>query len=186
MDQNLIQLAEKTLIFLKKNSWSSLEINDVYSFSKLNKKKFEGKIKRKIDLINNIISFFDHKLVKDSKNIEQSSSKDMIFELIMLRFDILQNYRKQILNIYNSIKSKPQTIVMMLPSFLESMIMMAKISNISLKGIKGSVKIKGLLIIYFSSFLVWSRDNTSSLEKTMMSLDKYLNQAEKLLKVVGK
>ena len=73
---------------------------------------------------------------------------------------------------------------MILPAFIESMIMMAKISNISLKGIKGSIKIKGLLIIYFSSFLVWVKDNSKSLEKTMMSLDNHLDKAGKLLSII--
>ena len=71
----------------------------------------------------------------------------MIFELMMLRFDILQLHRKQIIHIYNSIKKRPKDIIMILPAFIESMIMMAKISNISIQGIKGNLKIKGLLII---------------------------------------
>ena len=66
------------------------------------------------------------------------------------------------------------------------MIMMAKISNISTHGIKGNLKIKGLLVIYFSSFLVWTKDNTNSLEKTMTALDKNLNQAEKIINLVKK
>ena len=39
---------------------------------------------------------------------------------------------------------------------------------------KGNIKIKGLLIVYFSSFLVWKKENNKSLEKTMTSLDLYL------------
>ena len=66
------------------------------------------------------------------------------------------------------------------------MIMMSKISNISLKGIKGTLKIKGLCIIYFSSFLIWIKDDTNSLEKTMQSLDQYLDQAGKILNFVEK
>ena len=108
----------------------------------------------------------------------------MIFELMMIRFDILQKYRKQIINIYCSIKNKPQEIIFIFPAFIESIIMMAKISNIPLKGIQGNLKIKGLCIIYFSSFLVWIKDDTNSLEKTMKSLDKYLDQAGKILNFV--
>ena len=186
MDKNFIKLAEKTLIILKKKSWSSLKINDVYRSAKLDKKKFDDKIKKKSDLINNVIKYFDQRLIKASNVLDKSNRKDMIFELMMLRFDILQLHRKQIIHIYNSIKKRPKEISMILPAFIESMIMMAKISNISIQGIKGNLKIKGLLIIYFSSFLVWTKDNTNSLEKTMTSLDKYLNQAEKIINFVKK
>ena len=186
MDQNLTKIAEKTLNILKKRSWSSLNINDVCRSSKLNTKKFNNKIKKKSDLIINIIKYFDEKLIKSATVLDKSNRKDMIFELMMLRFDILQIHRNQIIQIYNSIKKRPQEIIKTLPAFIDSMIMMAKISNISTHGIKGNLKIKGLLVIYFSSFLVWTKDNTNSLEKTMTALDKNLNQAEKIINLVKK
>tara|TARA_Y100000590_G_C15686389_1_gene1001814 strand:+ start:1517 stop:2080 length:564 start_codon:yes stop_codon:yes gene_type:complete len=186
MDEHYIRLAEKTLAILKKKSWSTLDLKELYKFNKSDKKNLNKKIKRKTDLIINIIQYFDTKLINDSNNIDQSSSKDMIFELMMIRFDILQKHRKQIINIYSSIKNKPQEIIFIFPAFIESMIMMSKISNISIKGIKGNLKIKGLCIIYFSSFLIWIKDDTNSLEKTMKSLDKYLDQAGKILNFVEK
>jgi len=64
------------------------------------------------------------------------------------------------------------------------MISMADLAKISVLGIKGNLKVKGLLAIYFSSFLVWSKDNSESLEKTMMSLDNHLDKAGKLLSII--
>ena len=61
--------------------------------------------------------------------------------------------------------------------------MMAKHANIDIKGIKGSMMIKGMLIIYFSTFLIWTKDESTSLDKTMISLDKYLKRAEIFLKL---
>ena len=60
---------------------------------------------------------------------------------------------------------------------------MANISNISLKGLKGGVTIKGLSIVYFSSFIVWKNDNDKSLDKTMNSLDLYLERVNNLIKI---
>ena len=110
----------------------------------------------------------------------------MLFEIIMMRFDILQYYRIAILNVFESFKKNPKELIFLLPSFLESMIFMANCSNISTKGLGGNVKIKGILIVYFSSFLVWTKDNSKSLEKTMTSLDFYLEQAENVLKMFNR
>ena len=112
-----------------------------------------------------------------------NTQKDMFFELIMIRFDILQEYRKAIINIFNFFKIRPKEFFMLLPSFIESMFLATHLSGISVKGIKGNVKIKGLLIVYFSSFLIWLKDESVSLEKTMTSLDLYLNRADKILKI---
>ena len=62
--------------------------------------------------------------------------------------------------------------------------MMMELTNISLKGIKGQLKIKGIFIIYISSFLTWIKDDTASLEKTMIALDENLNQAGKIITLI--
>ena len=64
------------------------------------------------------------------------------------------------------------------------MITMAKLAKISIVGIKGNLKVKGLLVIYLSSFLVWVKDNSHSLDKTMTSLDNHLDRAGKLLSII--
>ena len=63
---------------------------------------------------------------------------------------------------------------------------MAKSSNIETKGIIGSVKVKGLLVIYFSTFLTWVKDESISLDKTMTVLDRYIEKAEKILQLLKK
>ena len=41
-----------------------------------------------------------------------------------------------------------------------------------------------VLIIYFSTFLTWVKDESSSLDKTMTVLDSYLEKTEKVLKLL--
>ena len=62
------------------------------------------------------------------------------------------------------------------------MILTANLAKINTKGVKGSIKITGIFIIYIATFFVWMSDDTKSLEKTMTSLDNYLNKTEKLIK----
>ena len=64
------------------------------------------------------------------------------------------------------------------------MVSMSNISNIKTEGIIGNFKIKGLLIIYFSTFLIWIKDESNSLDKTMMALDNYLIRAENFLDIL--
>ena len=85
----------------------------------------------------------------------------------MMRFDILQKNRISFLKLYNSFKITPQKSLIFIPSFLESMILVAKIANININGIRGGLIIKGIFIIYVATFFVWVNDNSISLEKTM-------------------
>jgi len=182
MKKELIKIAEVTLTLLSKKSWSSLTLNEVKKKSQI--KKFDNKIKKKNFLLKNINSYFDHVLSLKVTSIEKSTHKDMIFEILMIRFDILQNNRNAVLSIFQSFKDKPKEFILLLPSFLNSMFLMSNYANISVRGLIGQLRLKGLLIIYCSAFLIWIKDDTSSLEKTMMALDRYLDQANSILKYI--
>ena len=73
--------------------------------------------------------------------LEESTKKDMLFEILMARLDILNLYRKSIKNnkvfIFN-----PQKFIVMAPSFIESIIQISTLSNIDVNGIKGIPKLK--------------------------------------------
>ena len=179
-----MKLAETTLLILEEKSWHSIKIEEVYNKTKINKKNLQNKVINKQDLLRNINNYFDFKLSNTADSVDQSSHKDMIFEVIMMRFDILQIYRKSIIKIFKFFKKRPQELAFLLPSLIESMITMANLVKIPMVGIRGNLKVKGLLIIYFSSFLVWIKDNSQSLEKTMTSLDNHLDRAGKLLSII--
>ena len=106
----------------------------------------------------------------------------MIFEIFMLRFDLLTNYRISILNIFAIFKKNPKKFILLLPSFITSIEKIAKASNIKTVNIIGRINIKILLIIYFATFLTWAKDENPSLDKTMTALDNYLQRAENIIK----
>ena len=183
MENQLVKLAETTLIILEKKYWDKISLKDVLKNTTSLSDKTRNKISNKKYLLTNINKYFDSQIKKSSDRIDQSNRKDMFFEVLMMRFDSLQKYRRAILSIFDSFKKKPQELIFLLPSFIDSIVFMANLSNISINGFRGNVKIKGLLIVYFSSFLVWKNDNNESLEKTMTSLDVYLDRADKFLKI---
>ena len=96
MNKQLMKLAETTLLILEKKSWHSIKIEEVYNKTKINKKNLQNKVANKQDLLRNINNYFDFKLSNTADSVDQSSHKDMIFEVIMMRFDILQIYRKSL------------------------------------------------------------------------------------------
>jgi hypothetical protein len=108
----------------------------------------------------------------------------MLFEVLMALFDLLKNNRKSFIEIYKVLKKKPQYFITLLPSFLESMIVTAELSKFNVNGLKGSIKLKGLMLVYFTTFFQWLDDKSPSLEKTMTDLDKNLDQAEKFRKLL--
>ena len=173
------KIAQQTLNILKKNSWNAFSLEQILIKVKI-KKTF---IKTKFDLLRIISKYVDFQLIKKMKSLENSSSKDMLFEVLMVRFDILEENRKAFLEIYKILKKNPQQFIKLLPTFLESMIITAELSKYKVNGLRGAIRLKGLMFIYFITFFQWMDDKDPSLEKTMTALDKNLDQAEKLSKL---
>ncbi|MBT3901883.1 MAG: hypothetical protein HOF20_03395 [Pelagibacteraceae bacterium] len=173
------RIAQNTLAILKKKSWKVLNFEEVLKNNK------NINIKSKIDLLKNINRYVDDALIIKMKKLEISSTKDMLFEVLMARFDILQQNRKSYLEIYKAFKKSPQYFIKLLPSFLESMIITAELAKYNVNGLKGTIRLKGLMMVYFATFFQWLEDKTTSLERTMTQLDKNLDQAEKFGKLVS-
>ena len=136
-------------------------------------------------MLKNLNRYVDCILIEKTKYLEKSGTKDMLFEVLMIRFDILQQNRISFIKIFNVLKKSPKNILKLFPSFLESMIVTAELAKFNVNGLKGSIRLKGLFIIYFITFYEWVEDNTLSLEKTMNALDKNLDQAVKFGKYLN-
>ena len=173
------KIAQQTLIILKKKSWNTFSLEQILKNVKVKK----NYIKTKFDLLKTISKYVDYQLINKMKSLENSSSKDMLFEVLMARFDILEENRKAFLEVYKILKKNPQYFIKLLPTFLESMIVTAELSKYKVNGLKGTIRLKGLMLLYFITFFQWMDDRDSSLEKTMTALDKNLDQAEKLSKL---
>ena len=175
MNQNKISLAKKTLQYLEKKKLRDINLKNFLSNTKV------PNMNNKIDLILNINDFFDFQLKKNLVNIEKSSQRDMLFEIMMARYDILNEYRASVKNIINHFISRPQGVLKLIPKLIESKILIATFANINPSGIKGIIKIKIIFALYYITLFTWFNDENESLEKTMSVLDKYLNNIEKVI-----
>ena len=121
MNKDYKKIAETTLKILDKKPWDNITLKEIQTKSKV--KKFNLLIKNKKDLLIKLNNYFDYKVSSKISNIENSNYKDMIFEVIMMRFDVLQENRKGIKSIFDSFKSRPKLVFFLIPiSFPKSIV----------------------------------------------------------------
>jgi len=176
VNKNKISLAKKSLKYLEKKKLRDINLKNFLSNTKVRD------INNKIDLILNINDFFDFLLKKNLENIEKSSQRDMLFEIMMARYDILNEYRISVKNIINHFMYRPKDVLKFISKLVESKILIATFANINLNGIQGILKIKIIFGLYYITLFTWYNDENENLEKTMSVLDKYLNNIEKIFK----
>lgn len=132
-----------------------------------------------------ILSAYEHQVDKRVLALaEESGSKtgparDRIFDILMDRFDILNEERDALCAILGSVPRDPKQAVIALPHLAQSLNRMMDAAGINTNGIKGAVKLAGLSTIYLKTLWVWTNDDSPDMAKTMAALDQNLDRAER-------
>ena len=104
--------------------------------------------------------------------------RDRLFEIMMERFDLLNEDREAIVSILKSFITDPKQAVISLPHLGRSMAWMLEAAGMDTNGVKGAIKVAGLTGVYLYVLKQWMNDESADLSKTMAALDKGLNRAE--------
>ena len=153
----------------KLSTKEKIPINDLKVFFKC-KNSIVDKFSRMID--KNIES----KLRID--DFKDSSKKDILFELIMMRFDEMEDFKGSLVKILDVSKNKPLLISIITKNVMNTMDFFLELSNSYNNYAFDFLKKNFLFIIYSITFKTWLSDDTEDLSKTMAELDKLLSTAE--------
>jgi hypothetical protein len=153
----------------KLSTKEKIPINDLKVFFKC-KNSIVDKFSRMID------KKIESKLRID--DFKDSSKKDILFELIMMRFDEMEGYKGSLVKILDVSKNKPLLISIITKNVMNTMDFFLELSNSYNNYAFDFLKKNFLFIIYSITFKTWLSDDTDDLSKTMAELDKLLSTAE--------
>lgn len=122
----------------------------------------------------------DRKMIENFGAGGDMSCRDKIFDLLMERFDIVNENRDAILSVLHGFRGDPKEAVLSFPHLGRSMARTLTAAGIQTGGIFGVVKVAGLTGIYLYTLRTWKEDDSPDMAKTMATLDKALDKAEAL------
>ncbi len=105
--------------------------------------------------------------------------RERLFDILMTRFDLLAPYRGGIAAVLQGSIGDPCVLLMQICNIRSSMKLTLEAAGVSTAGPFGSLRLKGLCGIYLTAFRVWLKDDSPDKSKTMATLDRALNQAER-------
>lgn len=103
--------------------------------------------------------------------------KDRLFDILMERFEILNENRAAVLSILHAMGREPKQILYSGSFLCRSMGKVLDIAGTSPGGWCGMVRVAGLSAIFGRVLMVWKMDESPDMPKTMAALDKSLSQA---------
>jgi AcrR family transcriptional regulator len=110
----------------------------------------------------------------------EGSAKDRLFDIVMRRFDVLKADRNAYRRLMRQLPATPNAFAALLCQLRRSLSLTLEAAGISTSGLKGALRLKGLLAIYGAGLRVFASDESEDLAKTMAEIDKRLGQAERL------
>jgi hypothetical protein len=117
---------------------------------------------------------------------DEGSRRDRLFDLLMRRFDALQQHRAGVLALLRALPADPCLALLLAAANLRSMRWMLEGAGISAIGPVGTLRAKGLLAVWLWTARAWQRDSTDDLSATMAALDQALSRAEEALGWLGR
>ena len=121
----------------------------------------------------------DKKVLESHASPDPSmTERDRLFDILMERFDVLNDNRDAVVSILKSFTLDPKQAVISLPHLGRSMAWMLEAAGIDTSGVKGAIRVAGLTIVYLNATRHWMTDDSADLSKTMAALDRSLNRAE--------
>lgn len=113
------------------------------------------------------------------------SHRDDLFDILMERFDRLNNDRDAVTSIIGSFCADPKQMVIALPHLGRSMNWMLEAVGIETTGWRGAARVFGLSVIYLMALRVWKDDASADMAKVMASLDRSLARTEQWAEMLG-
>ncbi|HET6161726.1 MAG TPA: TetR/AcrR family transcriptional regulator [Dongiaceae bacterium] len=113
----------------------------------------------------------------------EGSAKDRLFDLLMRRFDILNEHREAYAALAWELPRTPLEASCLMLQLRRSLANMLEAAGLSASGLRGALRIEVLGAIYACALRVFLKDETADLSKTMAELDKRLGQLERCINV---
>lgn len=133
-----------------------------------------------------------HLLVKfldrlDAANLEgltapdgEGSARDRLFEVLMRRFDLLNQKRDAVRAVMAGVPRDPPSAAMLACRVGRSAAALLGAAGISAEGLIGFARVQGLKAVMACALRAWMNDDSADMAKTMAALDKALARAERL------
>lgn len=159
--------------------WDMVTMTDIADVAQVGLAELSEMFDDKNDVLDAYGRMIDRAVLSTCAGFDPSTpEKDRLFELLMERFDALNENRAAVVSIFKSFLPDPKQAVIAFPHLGRSMAWMLEAAGIDAGGFRGAAKVFGLSVVYLNVLRVWIKDDTEDLSQTMAALDKNLARAE--------
>ncbi len=179
-------IVEKALELSAQQGWAQVTLADIARESGLSLPELFDIVEDKTDVLVLLGRQIDRRVLEVIGGPDaETSARDQLFDILMERYEILNDYRAGLIPILESFCFDPKQAVISCPHLCRSMTWMLEAAGIETSGIRGALKIIGLTGAYIKTLRIWKGDESADMAKVMAALDKDLGRAEQFANTLG-
>nr|WP_321986826.1 TetR family transcriptional regulator [uncultured Lichenicoccus sp.] len=115
----------------------------------------------------------------------EGTARERLFDMLMRRFDVLQQYREGVRAVLRAIPLDPGLALMLAAATRSSMAWMAQAAGLETQGLAGTLRVGGLVGIWLQAVRAWERDESPDLAGTMAALDRSFDRVAWAARMLG-
>jgi AcrR family transcriptional regulator len=159
-------------------SWVEVSLLDIAEAANASLADLRALFAGKGEIIAALLRAVDDEVLRSApKRSEGQEKRDLLFDIVMTRFDVLAPHKAALKSIY---ESGPADLSLAGP-YLSSQHWMMQAAGIGTEGATGALRVAGLGLAYASVFRTWLEDDDPGLARTMAALDRRLRSGERAL-----
>lgn len=134
-----------------------------------------------------VIRKIDHDMLLEleGETFEDSSTRDVLFEIIMSRLEVAAPYKRFIGVLWREWPADMFSALMAATQGVGSMGWILDRAGLNTSGLGGVMRLQGLTILYLLTVKTWLEDDSEDMGKTMSFLDQGLGRVERIAKALN-
>ncbi len=179
-------VVQAALLLASEKPWRDVSLKEIASAAGCSLSALREVFDDKGDILAAYTRQIDMRVMESSGPFEDSDPvKDRLFDILMERFEALNENRVGLLSILSGMRQDPVQAMVCFPGLVKSMVWMMEAAGLETAGYRGAVKAAGLAGVYVRCLKVWCEDESPDLSKTMSALDQTLGRAERFASTFG-
>jgi ubiquinone biosynthesis protein COQ9 len=166
----------------QQRDWGEIGLIDIAKQAGLDLADLRAEFSCKSDILRAFQAEVDADVLAKAKQAGADQSvRDRLFDLMMMRFEVMAPYKPALKRIACYLRCRPGEASLLACSSLASQYWMLAGAGAKLDGARAAVRVAGLATVYGKVFQVWLEDSSPSLDRTMAALDRALSNGERML-----
>ncbi len=177
---------KSALTLAARDGWDQVTLEAVADHAKISLAQLRKEFDNRSDILIAYEDMVDQRVLDSVGEIDEDANpRESLFEILMERFDVLNEDREAMIAILDHVKCNPKQAATGMPHLARSLSWMLEAAHIDTTGFRGIAHVIGLTGVYLATLKAWREDESPDMSKTMAALDRNLGRAEQLGATLG-